>query len=63
MTSKLLSLDEASKILSIGKTKLYSEINLGRIKAVKIDKRTFIRSEDIDEYISNLTPYPSEVKN
>ena len=57
MTLLLLSVDEAAKILSIGKTKLYAELAAGNIKARKIGKRTLILREDLESYISNLKQY------
>lgn len=58
MESRLLSVDEAANALSIGKTKLYSELKLGRIRGVKLGKRTFITPEEIKIYISTLETYP-----
>lgn len=60
MTTLLLSIDEAAKALSIGKTKLYSELSLGHIAAIKIGKRSLITRESLDNYIANLETYPSK---
>ncbi len=62
MNTLLLSIDEAAKALSIGKTKLYSELALGRIDARKIGKRSLITRESLDNYINNLETYPSKNK-
>ena len=60
MTVSLLSIDAAAKALSIGKTKLYSELAQGNIQAVKIGKRTLILSSSVDKYIAGLKSYSSQ---
>ena len=60
METLLLSIDEAAKVLSIGKTKLYAEVNAGNIIAQKLGKRTLIKRDSINQYIENLQSYPSE---
>lgn len=60
MEPLLLSVDEAAKALSIGKTKLYSELSLGKIEAAKLGKRTLISRESLRQYLENLDTYPAE---
>ena len=50
----LLSPAEAAKYLNIGKTKLYAEINSGRLKAKRHQGQTLITKEALDEWIENL---------
>lgn len=57
MESLVLSIDEAAKALSIGKTKLYAELKAGNLKAKKFGKRTLILQEDIKQFINNLDAY------
>ena len=38
----------------IGRSKVYDEINSGRLKARKVDNRTIITSEDAAEWRANL---------
>lgn len=59
MQTLLLSIDEAAKALSIGKTKLYAELKAGNIVGVKIGKRTFISAKNLDLYIGSLEAYSS----
>ena len=55
----LYSVTEAAKMLSIGKTGLYELIKVGRLKAKKINSRTFITEEAIKDFIASLEDYPS----
>jgi excisionase family DNA binding protein len=50
----LLSPTEAARYLSIGKTKLYAEINGGRLKAKRSGGQTLITKEALDEWIAKL---------
>ncbi len=63
MKQLMLSVDEAAKALSIGKTKLYSELSAGRIVGVKLGKRTLITRESIENYISTLDLYPLQISD
>lgn len=56
------SITDAANILGIGKTKLYSILAKGDIRAKKIGKRTLIRHEDLKAFIDNLEQYPSQIK-
>jgi excisionase family DNA binding protein len=50
----LLSPAEAAKYLGMGKTKLYAEINSGRLKAKRHQGQTLIPKEALDAWIANL---------
>jgi excisionase family DNA binding protein len=50
----LLSPTEAARYLNIGKTKLYAEMNAGRLKAKRSGGQTLIAKEALDEWIANL---------
>lgn len=63
MKPLMLSVDDAAKALSIGKTKLYSELSAGHITGVKLGKRTLITRESIDDYIATLKLYPMQNSN
>jgi excisionase family DNA binding protein len=41
------SIDEASKALSLGRTKLYELIGEGRLETVKVGRRTLIKTASI----------------
>ena len=51
------SISEACHVLCVGRTKLYSEISKGRLKAKKFGNRTIITSEAIQEWLSSLPSY------
>ena len=50
----LLSPVEAARYLNIGKTKLYAEINSGRLKAKRSGGQTLITKEALDDWIASL---------
>jgi len=50
----LLSPTEAARYLNIGKTKLYAEINSGRLKAKRSGGQTLITKEALDDWIAKL---------
>ena len=59
----LLSPTEAAKYLGIGKTKLYAEINSGRLKAKRHGGQTLITKAALDEWIANLPEHkPADTK-
>ena len=60
MEQLVLSVEEAAKALSIGRTKFYEEIGAGRIVASKLGKRTLITRESLNNYIASLEAYPSQ---
>lgn len=48
------SISEACRILSIGRTTLYSAINDGSLEASKIGRRTIVTSEALSKFIQSL---------
>jgi excisionase family DNA binding protein len=53
----LLSVSETIRVLGIGRTNLYSLINTGRIKALKLGRRTLISSTEIERFLAGLPDY------
>ena len=49
---RLLSIEQAARVLGIGRTALYSEIGAGRIRSVKVGRRRLIPSSAISEVAS-----------
>lgn len=49
---RLLSMDQAARALSIGRTALYAEIGAGRLRSVKVGRRRLIPSSAITEFAS-----------
>lgn len=56
LTKSAYSINELLAILPIGRTKLHSEINKGRLVAHKLGKRTVFQAQDIANYLQNLSP-------
>ena len=52
-----LSIDEASKHSSIGKTRLYQAINQGELIAKKMGRKTLILSSDLEAFLYGLENY------
>lgn len=48
------SIKDVCRVVNAGQTKIYSEINAGRLKAVKLGKRTLITSEALKEWLNAL---------
>ena len=53
-----LSIEDTQAATGLGRTKLYSLINSGAIKARKIGRRTIIIKDDLEDFLSNLEEYP-----
>ncbi|MGQ0527405.1 MAG: helix-turn-helix domain-containing protein [Alphaproteobacteria bacterium] len=53
-----LSIEESCRAIGVGRTKLYQLINSGQLRAKKVDKRTFILTEDLQRFLSSLDSYP-----
>lgn len=49
-----MTIKEAHEYLNIGKTKFYALIKEGKIKPVKIGKRTLVDPEDLRKFIEWL---------
>jgi len=55
--TRLLSIKEAGKRLSIGHYAIYQQIHKHNLKSVKIGKRRLISTKAIEEFISNQEQY------
>jgi excisionase family DNA binding protein len=55
MDALLLSIQDAARALSIGRTALYELINAGQIKPLHIGKRTLIPAEALTDFVAQLT--------
>lgn len=56
----LYSVPEVIEMAGIGRTRLYQELNSGRLKAVKIGKRTCITKAGLESWLSKLEGYLPE---
>jgi len=50
----VLSVPEAMYRMSIGRTKFYEEVKIGRIKVVKLGKRTLVPATEPAEWLKRL---------
>jgi excisionase family DNA binding protein len=51
---RAMSIDEFSKRYGPGKTTIYEEIKLGRLRTRKCGRRTFITEDDAEEWLRSL---------
>ena len=49
---RLLSVDEACALLSLGRSLIYSEIGAGRLRSIKVNRRRLIPVAAIADYIA-----------
>lgn len=56
----LYSIPEIIEMAGIGRTRLYQELNSGKLKAVKIGKRTCVTKPDLETWLSKLEEYLPE---
>jgi excisionase family DNA binding protein len=55
MDEKLsLTIEEAAKLTSIGRSKLYQAISAGRLQARKFGRRTVILRSDLERFLAAL---------
>jgi hypothetical protein len=57
----LNTIQETRKKLKLGQTRLYEEIGSGRLRAKKCGRRTFVSDDAIQDFISNLEDYPTNM--
>ncbi|WP_160050811.1 helix-turn-helix domain-containing protein [Nocardiopsis sp. FR4] len=51
---RLYSVEEAARLLSMGRTKTFAELKAGRLKSVKIGRARLIPAEYIDDFVELL---------
>lgn len=51
------TIDETTKITGLGRTRLYEELNAGRLKGVKAGRRTLILHSSIEQWLETLETY------
>ncbi len=54
-TKRLHTIPEVAELLEVSRATVDREIKLGRLEAVRIRGRVFVRVEDLNEYIIRLT--------
>lgn len=59
----LYSISEVIEMAGIGRTRLYQELNSGRLKALKIGKRTCVTRANLEAWLLKLEGYlPNAIK-
>jgi excisionase family DNA binding protein len=51
---RAMSVDEAAKVIGVGRTILFAEIRSGRLTARKCGRRTLITADDLDAWLQAL---------
>ncbi len=54
MDSLGLSIPEVCRTTGIGRTTIYEEIRAGRLRALKLGRRTIIRTTDLQKWLDAL---------
>lgn len=49
---RLLDVDQAAAMLNVGRTKLYQEIQAGRVRSISVGRRRLVPASSIGEYIA-----------
>jgi len=54
------TITEARRLIGLSHSKIYEELNSGRLRAVKCGRRTLVPHEALEEWIASLRPYIPE---
>ncbi len=57
---KLVSVEEAARTLSIGRSLLFEMLSAGTIRSVKVGRRRLVPVSALEEYVKRLTEDQSE---
>jgi excisionase family DNA binding protein len=60
LKTELLRVEEAAKVLGIGRTKAYEMIAAGELPVVRIRRAVRVPRKSLEEWISTRTEYPSD---
>ena len=53
---RVFTVQEFCQRYKIGRSKTYLELDSGRLKAVKLGKKTLIRADDAEKWLASLRP-------
>jgi excisionase family DNA binding protein len=59
--SLLITIDEAARRLSIGRSHIYQQMQLGRLRSLRIGRSRRILEDDLEAFISGLIDNPDHV--
>lgn len=54
LEKRLFSVENVMQMCGIGRTKVYEEMDSGRLRSVKIGRRRMVSAAALDEFISEL---------
>ncbi|MFW5415335.1 excisionase family DNA-binding protein [Nocardiopsis sp. CNT-189] len=57
---KLLRVEDAAKLLGIGRTRTFEQIRLGRLRSVKLGTTRLVPAEALDEFVALLISESAE---
>ena len=60
MNALSYTIEEATKITGLGRTRIYEELNSGRLKGVKAGRRTLITHVSIQQWLEDLEAYQTK---
>lgn len=60
---RLLSVAEACSLLGIRRTQFYKLLGRGQLKALKLGRRTLVRTDELQRFIDTLAIGPSRAKS
>lgn len=49
-----VTIEEATRLLSVGRSSIYNEIKAGRLRALKLGRRTVIATTELRRYLDGL---------
>jgi excisionase family DNA binding protein len=52
--AKLLSVEEGRRIIGVGRTTLYALVAEGRLRLVKIGRRSFLVAAELEAFVASL---------
>lgn len=55
-----LSVTDAAKALSLGRTSIYVLINNGRLKAYKVGRRTLVTADSVRAILADADDFPAK---
>lgn len=54
LEKRLFSVENVMQMLNVGRTKVYNEMDSGRLRSVKVGRRRLVTAAALDEFIAML---------
>ena len=55
---RLLGIDEAAALLGLGRSRLYNELQAGRLRSIKVGRRRLVPAAAISEFVGQAAEAP-----